>query len=65
MEEKLQKLKSLQMQMITLRNDSSLLTGITFNTLAGDIHIEKKGTAISLLDCFIKDLKEEIDYLEK
>ena len=64
-EEKLRQLKSLQAQMIALRTDNSLLTGITFTTMAGDIHIAKKEIAISLLDSMIKYLKDEIKYNER
>lgn len=65
MEEELRKLKALQEQMKTLRSDNSLLTGITFNTLAGDIHIAKKEIAIYMLDHMIKYLKDEIKYNER
>lgn len=64
-EEKLHQLKALQEQMKALRNDSSLLTGITFNTLAGNVHIAKKEIAISMVDSMIKYLKEEIKYNER
>ena len=64
-EERLHQLKALQVQMINLRNDNSLLTGVTFNTMAGDIHIAKKEIAISLVDSMIKYLKEEIKYYER
>ena len=50
---------------MNLRKDSSLVTGVTFNTLAGDIHISKKEIAVSLLDSIIKYLKDEIKYKER
>ena len=64
-EEKLRQLKEMQEQMITLRNDNSLLTGITFNTLAGDIHIAKREIVTSMIDSMIKYLKDEIKYKER
>lgn len=64
-EERVQELKALQEQMVALRNDSSLLTGVTFTTLAGDIHIARKEVAVSLIDCLIKDIKDEIKYQER
>ena len=47
-------------QMVRLRNDSSLLTGFTFNTLAGDISIDNRRRAVFLLDYYIKELFDEI-----
>lgn len=64
-ETELHKLESLKEQMMNLRKDSSLVTGVTFNTLAGDIHISKKEIAVSLLDSIIKYLKDEIKYKER
>ncbi|SEA79885.1 hypothetical protein SAMN04487851_11468 [Prevotella sp. tc2-28] len=64
-EERLCQLKSFQEQMKTLRKDDSLLTGVTFNTLAGDIRIVKKEVAVFLLDSVIKYIKDEIKYNER
>lgn len=47
-------------QMVRLRNDSSLLQGFSFNTVAGDIRISRQRTAISMLDYYIKELQTEI-----
>ena len=51
--------------MKTLRKDDSLLTGVTLNTLAGDIRIVKKEIAVFLLDSVIKYIKDEIKYNER
>ena len=64
-EERLRQLKSFQEQMKTLRKDDSLLTGVTLNTLAGDIRIVKKEIAVFLLDSVIKYIKDEIKYNER
>lgn len=47
-------------QMLRLRKDSSLLTGYTLHTIAGDIHITNQQRALSMLDFIIKELKTEI-----
>ncbi len=64
-EERLCQLKALQEQMKTLRRDNTLLTGITFNTLAGDVKIAKREIATYLLDSMIKYIKDEIKYSER
>lgn len=64
-EKKLSVLKSMQEQMMSLRKDNSLLTGITFNTFAGDIHISNKEIVLCMVDSMIKYLKDEIEYNEK
>lgn len=51
--------------MMSLRKDNSLLTGITFNTFAGDIHISNKEIVLCMVDSMIKYLKDEIEYNEK
>ncbi len=47
-------------QMVKLRNDSSLLKGFTFHTVAGDVTIKSNLKAILMLDCYIRELKDEI-----
>ncbi len=62
MEEVIEKLVKQREQMLRLRNDSSLLQGITIRTLAGDIRIDKAETALMLLDHIIDDIQKQINY---
>ena len=64
-EEKISVLKERREQLIRLRNDSSLVTGVTFNTVAGDIIIENRETALSLIDFQISEIQKRITYLMK
>lgn len=52
-------------QMLRLRNDSSIITGITFNTVAGDVTLAKKETALLLIDYLISDIQKQITYLSQ
>lgn len=61
---RLQQLKEQHEQMIRLRNDSSLLRGFAFCTLAGDITIDNQHVASLLLDYYIKELRTEIKHEE-
>lgn len=47
-------------QMVRLRNDSTILTGFKFQTMAGDIRINNKRTVLLMLDYYIKELQDEI-----
>lgn len=58
-------LKEQREQLIRLRNDSSLVTGVTFNTVAGDIRVENRETALSLIDFQISEIQKQITYLMK
>lgn len=49
-------------QIVRLRNDSSLISGFTINTLAGDIHIRDRRRALLLIDYYIKDLQDLITF---
>ena len=64
-EEKISELTHRRDQLLRLRNDSSLLTGITFNTVAGDIKIDNKETALLMTDYLISDIQKQITYLMK
>ena len=64
-EERISVLKEQREQLIRLRNDSSLVTGVTFNTVAGDIKFENKETALSLIDFQISEIQKQITYLMK
>jgi hypothetical protein len=64
-EEKVAKLTEKRDQLLKLRNDSSLVVGVTFNTVAGDIRIDNKETALLLLDYLISDTQKRINYLMK
>lgn len=64
-EEKIQQLTQMRDQMIRLRNDSSLVKGVTFNTVAGDIRLDNKDTALLLIDYLISDVQKQINYLMK
>lgn len=57
--------EAMRRKMMHLRKDESLITGVTFNTLAGDIKVGTKERALTLLDHFIKDLQDEEIYLTK
>ena len=59
-EQRLQQLNEQYEQMLRLRGDSSLLSGFTFNTVAGDIVIGNQHKATMLLDYYIKELQDEI-----
>ena len=64
-EEKIQALAQMRDQMSKLRNDSSLVTGVTFNTVAGDIRLDRQETALLLIDYLISDIQKQINYLMK
>lgn len=64
-EKKIDTLVKQREQMLRLRNDSSLLQGVTLRTLAGDIRIDKPETALMLLDHIIDDIQKQINYLLK
>lgn len=64
-EEKISELTQRRDQLLRLRNDSSLLTGITFNTVAGDIKIDNRETALLMTDYLISDIQKQITYLMK
>lgn len=59
-EQRLQQLNEQYEQMVRLRGDISLLSGFTFNTVAGDISIENPRKAAILLDYYIKELQDEL-----
>ena len=63
--EKIQELTERRDQMLRLRNDSSLVKGVTFNTVAGDIRLDNKETALLLMDYLISDIQKQITYLMK
>ena len=63
MEQKIKRLSELRDQLLRLRNDDGLVTGVTFNTLAGDISVMRKETALMLIDVMIGDLQQQINYL--
>ena len=65
MEQNLEKLLALREQLLQLRTDEGLVTGVTFNTLAGDICIKRKETALMLIDCLISDIQKQINYQTK
>lgn len=52
-------------QMLRLRNDDSLVKGVTFNTVAGDIRLDNREIALLLIDCLISDIQKQINYLMK
>ena len=52
-------------QMLRLRNDSSIVSGVTFNTVAGDIRIDNRETALLMIDYLISDIQKQITYLMK
>lgn len=56
----IEKLQQQYEQMVRLRNDNSLLTGFSFNTVAGTVSIDNKHKATLMLDYYIKELKDEI-----
>ena len=58
-------LLEMRAQMLRLRNDDGLVTGVTFNTLAGDIVISRKETALMLIDTLISDIQKQISYQMK
>lgn len=62
--ERIKQLKQQYEQMTRLRDDNSLLTGFTLNTLAGNIQIASKRKALLILDYYIKELQNEIKYEE-
>ena len=64
-EEKIKELAEMRDQMVRLRNDSSLVTGVTFNTVAGDIRIGRQDTALLVIDYIISDIQKQINYLMK
>ena len=64
-EEMIDKLAQLRDQMLRIRNDSSLVKGVTFNTVAGDIRLDNKDTALLLIDYLISDVQKQINYLMK
>lgn len=64
-EERLTVLKEQREQLIRLRNDSSLVIGVTFNTVAGDIEFKNRDTALSLIDFQISEIQKQITYLMK
>ena len=63
--EKITELTQRREQMLRLRNDSSLVSGVTFNTVAGDIRIDNKETALLMIDYLISDIQKQITYLMK
>jgi hypothetical protein len=64
-EERITILTQQREQMLRLRNDDSLICGVTFNTVAGDIRIDNKETALVLIDYLISDIQKQINYLSK
>ena len=64
-EERITILTQQREQMLRLRNDSSLVNGVTFNTVAGDIRIDNRETALVLIDYLISDIQKQINYLSK
>ena len=64
-EERIIELTQRREQMLRLRNDDSLICGVTFNTVAGDIRIDNKETALLLMDYLISDIQKQITYLMK
>ena len=65
MKEELNKLVEQREQLLRLRKDKSIMVGITFNTVAGDIKYENPQIAVLLLDYFISDIQKRITYLMK
>lgn len=64
-EERINELMEMRDQMIRLRNDSSLIRGLTFHTVAGDIRLDNKETALLMIDYLISDIQKQITYLSK
>lgn len=63
--DRIKQLTELREQMLRLRNDDGLVTGVTFNTLAGDISIVRKETALMLIDCVVSDIQKQISYMSR
>lgn len=61
---KLNQLREQYSQMVRLRKNEKLVTGFTFNTIAGNIKFNDAKKAVLLLDHFIKELQQEIMYEE-
>ena len=64
-EERIMELTQMREQMLRLRNDSSIVSGVTFNTVAGDIRIDNRETALLMIDYLISDIQKQITYLMK